>query len=47
MNATLEPAAASKPRSLDELRETVSASRLNIWLSCRVKFYFSYLLGLT
>ena len=47
MNATLEPAAASKPRSLDELRATVSASRLNTWLSCRLKFYFSYVLGLT
>ena len=39
--------AADKPRSLDELRATVSASRLNTWLSCRLKFYFRYVLGLT
>ena len=46
MNATVTPA-ADKPRSLDELRATVSASRLNTWLSCRLKFYFRYVLGLT
>jgi putative RecB family exonuclease len=47
MIATVEPAAARGPRSLDELRETVSASRLNTWLSCRLKFYFRYVLGLS
>ena len=46
MNATVTPV-ADKPRSLDELRATVSASRLNTWLSCRLKFYFRYVLGLT
>ena len=46
MIATPSPA-ADKPRSLDELRATVSASRLNTWLSCRLKFYFRYVLGLT
>ncbi len=46
MNATVA-LAANKPRSLDELRATVSASRLNTWLSCRLKFYFRYVLGLT
>ena len=46
MNTTIAPA-ADKPRSLDELRATVSASRLNTWLSCRLKFYFRYVLGLT
>ena len=30
----------------DQLRQTVSASRLNTWLSCRLKFYFRYVLGL-
>lgn len=29
------------------LRETVSASRLNCWTSCRLKFYFRYILQLT
>ncbi len=43
-----EPAAAARgPRSLAELRATVSASRLNTWLSCRLKFYFRYVLGIT
>ncbi len=46
MSTTVTPA-ADKPRSLDELRATVSASRLNTWLSCRLKFYFRYVLGLT
>ena len=46
MNATVTPV-ADKPRSLDELRATVSASRLNTWLSCRLKFYFRYVLGIT
>lgn len=45
MNATLTPA-ADQPRSLDELRATVSASRLNTWLACRLKFYFRYVQGL-
>ena len=45
MNATVAPL-VDKPRSLDELRATVSASRLNTWLGCRLKFYFSYVLGL-
>ena len=47
MISALEPAAAPQPRSLDELRATVSASRLNTWLGCRLKFYFRYVLGLT
>lgn len=47
MIATVEPLAAAKPKSVAELRQTVSASRLNTWLSCRLKFYFSYVLGLT
>ena len=46
MIATLEPVAAAKPKPIAELRQTVSASRLNTWLSCRLKFYFSYVLGL-
>ena len=46
MIASIEPVAASKPRSLEELRATVRASRLNTWLGCRLKFYFRYVLGL-
>lgn len=47
MIATVEPTAARGPRSLAELRATVSASRLNTWLSCRLKFYFRYVAGIT
>ena len=43
--------AASNPpiagKSVEELQQTISASRLNTWLSCRLKFYFRYVLGLS
>ena len=29
-------------RSLEELQQTVSATRLSCWLQCRLKFYFRY-----
>lgn len=34
-------------RSIDELLETVSASRLSTWLQCRLKFWFRYVQGLS
>ena len=37
----------SPVQQLDYLRSTVSASRLNCWTSCRLKFYFRYILQLT
>jgi CRISPR/Cas system-associated exonuclease Cas4 (RecB family) len=37
--------AVRRTRSKDELLETISASRLGTWLSCRLKFYFRYLSG--
>ena len=36
-----------EPRPIAVLRQTVSASRLNCWLQCRLKFYFRYVLKLT
>lgn len=33
-------------RTKSELLETISASRLGAWLSCRLKFYFRYLSGI-
>lgn len=39
------PVAEANP--LDKLKRTVSASRLNCWLQCRLKFYFRYVLKLT
>ena len=42
MIATVEPVAAAQPKSITDLRQTLSASRLNTWLSCRLKFYFHY-----
>jgi putative RecB family exonuclease len=36
-----------KPAAIDrvaELQKTISASRLNLWLQCRLKFYFRYFL---
>ena len=49
MIAVLEPpvAAPEKPQGTDrieELQQTVSASRLGLWHSCRLKFYFRYVL---
>ena len=53
MNTTAEPMApapvikpADKPKSIEELLATVSASRLNTFHTCRLKFYFNYVLGL-
>ena len=46
MIATIEPMAASQPKSVAELRQTISASRLNTWLACRLKFFFHYVRGL-
>ena len=40
------PARVNKPKSIQELLSTVSASRLNTFHSCRLKFYFNYVLGL-
>lgn len=47
MNALIESApaqapTAAKPRPIESLKRTVSASRLNCWLNCRLKFYFRY-----
>lgn len=36
------PAPASTGRSIQELTQSVSASRLNTWLQCRLKFFFRY-----
>jgi len=44
--ATLNPVAVqapeAKPDPLASLKQTVSASRLNCWLACRLKFFFRY-----
>jgi CRISPR/Cas system-associated exonuclease Cas4 (RecB family) len=49
MIAAVEPAKDSPPpqptpkaNPIETLQKTVSASRLNTWLSCRLKFYFRY-----
>ena len=49
MIAAVEPAQTSpppqpktKPNPIETLQKTVSASRLNTWLQCRLKFYFRY-----
>ncbi len=36
------PAQQNPPNRIQELKETVSASRLNLWQTCRLKFYFRY-----
>ena len=37
----------TKPRTIAELMETVSASRLSTWLRCRLQFFFRYVAGIT
>ena len=36
-----------EPRPVEMLMKTVSASRLNCWLQCRLKFFFRYVLKIT
>jgi len=36
-----------EPVPIEKLKKTVSASRLNCWLQCRLKFYFRYVLKIT
>jgi hypothetical protein len=38
---------AVEPKPIEVLKQTVSASRLNCWLQCRLKFYFRYVLKIT
>ena len=37
---------ANRPQTIEELLAKVSASRLNTFHTCRLKFYFQYVLGL-
>ena len=49
MIAVVENGAGSinEPVSIERLQKTVSASRLNCWLQCRLKFFFRYVLKIT
>ena len=49
MNAVVENGAVAvvEPMPIEKLKATVSASRLNCWLGCRLKFYFRYVLKIT
>ena len=38
---------AVEPAPIETLKKTVSASRLNCWLQCRLKFFFRYVLKIT
>ena len=47
MIALAESGVGKEPASVATLQKTVSASRLNCWLQCRLKFYFRYVLKIT
>ena len=48
MIALVEPSVgSSEPVPVSTLQKTVSASRLNCWLQCRLKFFFRYVLKIT
>ena len=36
-----------EPAPIEKLKKSVSASRLNCWLQCRLKFYFRYVLKIS
>ena len=44
--STDAPAPPEPPSRVEELQQTVSASRLGLWHTCRLKFYFRYVLRL-
>lgn len=47
MNATMEPAPVmEQPARIKQLQETVSASRLNTFSQCRLKFFYRYVVKL-
>src|SRR5271169_3328067 len=39
--------AVVEPAPIEKLKKTVSASRLNCWLQCRLKFFFRYVLKIS
>ena len=46
-NASSTPTEPGEKDILSDLQQTVSASRLGLFLQCRLKFYFRYVLRLT
>lgn len=46
MNAVIEKM-GSQESTIETLKKRVSASRLNCWFQCRLKFFFRYVLNLT
>ena len=42
VHSATQPVPKAKPNPIETLQKTVSASRLNCWLGCRLKFYFRY-----
>jgi putative RecB family exonuclease len=44
MNAALQ---TTEPAQIEQLQKTISASRLNCWLQCRLKFWFRYVQKIT
>src|SRR5213082_2863865 len=44
--ATATAAEENQPRTIAELTQTVSASRLSTWQRCRLQFYFRYIAGI-
>src|ERR1700735_5726745 len=38
---------SKEPMPIESLKKSASASRLNTWLQCRLKFYFRYVLQIS
>ena len=45
--APAAPTAPSEAKIIASLQETVSPSRLTLFLQCRLKFFFRYVAGIT
>lgn len=47
MSVMVEPSVSKphRPRTIEQLAATVSASRIGCWQQCRLKFYFRYVLS--
>ena len=46
LGSASQPTQPEPPSRVEELQQTVSASRLGLWHTCRLKFYFRYVLRL-
>src|ERR1043166_5135216 len=47
ITAAEQPKSVPQPNRIEQLQKSTSATRLNCWQQCRLKFYFRYVLQIT